>query len=209
MARAVKLLQIALLILAPHTAGASPSQALYDLLHPIKSLSAQFIQTISDAQGAPYETSSGVFSVAEPNRVRWQVIQPMAQEIITDGDRVWVYDPDLQQVIVQSYDSNMATSPAGLFSGDVQQLSRDYQIDYKANQSALESYILIPKAPGGFYQRLQIDFIKQKPVALQFIDSLEQTIRIEFSEVQINLELTDSLFVFEVPPDVDVISNGN
>ena len=209
MARAVKLVQIISLLVAPVVTAAEPSQALQQLLHPVKSLSAQFVQTISDANGEPYETSRGVFSVAQPNRVRWQVIEPLAQEIISDGQLVWIYDPDLEQVIIQSYDSNAAASPANLFSSDLQTLKSNYEIIYQGNESALESFILIPKKSGGFYQSLQIDFVKQDPVALEFVDSLEQVTRIEFDDVIINSELADSLFTFEVPPDVDVISNGD
>ena len=213
MGRTVKLLQIMLFILAPAAAAAAEnshaSQSLYNLLSPIKTLSAQFVQTITDANGDPYATSSGVFSVAEPNRVRWEVIEPLAQQIVSDGNLVWVYDPDLEQVIVQSYDANIGASPASLFSGDLQQLNRDYGITYQTNESALETYILTPKKPGAFYQRLQIDFVQQRPVGLAFIDSLGQMTRIELNNVVLNSAFAESVFIFDIPPDVDVINNGD
>lgn len=213
MGRTVKLIQIMLLILAPAvTAGADnsrASQSLYNLLSPIKTLSAQFVQTITDADGDHSETASGLFAIAEPNRVRWEVIEPLAQLIVSDGNLVWVYDPDLEQVIVHSYDANMAASPASLFSSDFQQLNRDYGITYEGNESALESYILTPKKPGAFYQHLQIDFVQQNLVGLEFIDSLAQVTRIELDNVVLNSEFSESVFIFDIPPDVDVINNGD
>ena len=77
--------------------------ALRNLLEPITSLSAQFTQQITDADGFELESSSGLFQVSQPAKLHWQVMQPMPQQIISGGISLWIFDPDLEQVIVQPF----------------------------------------------------------------------------------------------------------
>ena len=100
-------------------------QQLRDLLQPITSLSAQFEQQIIDANGLSIQNSSGIFQVAQPNNLRWIVAEPLPQQVISDGVTLWLYDPDLEQVVVQAFDANIESTPAVLFSGDLDRLDTD------------------------------------------------------------------------------------
>lgn len=183
------------------------SQSLSELLGTVNSLSAEFIQTLSDANGNIFETSYGSFSIAQPNKVRWVVTKPMPQQIISNGEILWIFDPDLEQVVIQPYDSDVLVSPASLFSANSQQLSDDFDISYKPSDSVSDSYYLLPKSSSALYQSLRIDFQNRKPVSFEFIDAMQQSTRIDLGDVIVNPPLADGLFVFEVPAEIDVINH--
>ena len=71
------------------------SQSLSNLLASIQTLTGEFTQTLMDVNGDVFETSSGSFFLAQPNKVRWVVMQPMSQEIVSDGRDLWIYDLSL------------------------------------------------------------------------------------------------------------------
>ena len=116
-------------------------QLLRDLLQPISSLSSQFNQRINDADGFELQISEGLFEVAQPNKLRWIVKQHMPQQVISDGITLWVYDPDLEQVIIQPFDKDIAATPAILFSGDLDSLDSVYFVE----QLAESSFLLTPE----------------------------------------------------------------
>lgn len=183
--------------------SAEDIQALRDLLQPITSLSAQFTQRITDAEGFQLDTSAGLFEVAQPAKLRWQVVEPLPQQIISDGSTLWVYDPDLEQVIIQPFNQDIASTPAVLFSGDLDQLDSAYFV----REESPGLFKLTPERAGSLFNYIQIDFVNQRPVSIALTDNLEQTTRISFTELQINPTIRADRFVLEVPPTVDVINN--
>ncbi|MDG1818788.1 MAG: outer membrane lipoprotein chaperone LolA [Porticoccaceae bacterium] len=179
--------------------------ALRNLLEPIHSLSAQFTQQITDAEGFELESSSGLFEVLQPTQLHWQVKQPMQQQIISDGISLWIYDPDLEQVIVQPFNQDIAATPAILFSGDLDQLDKAYLIEKESEGR----FKLTPERAGSLFRSMQITFVDQRPTRIALTDNLDQTTSIEFSQLKINPPLSADQFVFQIPDGVDVINNAN
>ena len=198
---------INLLLIASLNAQASGTsvdlQQLRDLLQPITSLSAQFEQQVTDANGFPVQNSSGLFQVAQPNNMRWIVSYPMPQQMISDGTTLWLYDPDLDQVIVQPFDAKLQSTPAVLFSGELDELGRAYEI----NQSTPGVFDLAPVRADSLFQALQISFTDGVPQSIVLTDGLGQTTYINFKEVDVNPVLASGLFKFDIPPNVDVTRN--
>jgi len=186
-------------------AGGTPEdiQALRNLLQPITSLSANFTQQITDAEGFELEASEGLFEVAQPAKLRWHITQPMPQQIISDGSTLWVFDPDLEQVIIQPFNQDIAATPAILFSGDLDQLDRAYFV----REDSAGLFTLTPQRVGSLFSSMLIRFVDQQPVLITLTDNLEQTTTITFSDLQINPQITADRFIFAVPPGVDVINN--
>ena len=181
-------------------------QALRDLLQPITSLRANFTQQITDAEGFELEASEGLFEVAQPAKLRWHITQPMPQQIVSDGSTLWIFDPDLEQVIIQPFNQDIAATPAILFSGDLDQLDSAYFV----RENAAGLFTLTPERAGSLFSSMQIHFIDQQPALISLTDNLEQTTTITFTELQINPAISADRFIFEVPPKVDVINNlGN
>jgi outer membrane lipoprotein carrier protein len=185
--------------------SAEDIQQLRNLLQPISSLSAQFKQQVSDATGFQLQQSEGLFQVAQPNNLRWIVEQPMPQQIISNGQTLWLYDPDLEQVIVQPFDASIESTPAILFSGDLDRLDSAYFI----RQLSPDVFQLTPEQEGSLFSRLEITFANQLPISISLIDSLGQVTRITFSGAQLNPSLPATLFEFEIPGDIDVINNDS
>jgi outer membrane lipoprotein carrier protein len=185
--------------------NAEDIQQLRNLLQPISSLSAQFKQQVTDADGFQLQQSEGLFQVAQPNNLRWIVEQPMPQQVISNGLTLWLYDPDLEQVIVQPFDASIESTPAILFSGDLTRLDSAYFI----RQLSPDVFQLTPEQGGSLFSELQIIFVDQLPASISLTDSLGQVTRIAFSDVQLNPSLPAALFEFEIPGDIDVINNDS
>ena len=196
------------LSLAPQTwSGGTPEdiQQLRDLLQPITSLSARFQQQITDGDGYELQASEGLFQVSQPNRLRWVVETPMPQQIIADGVTLWIYDPDLEQVIIQPFNDDIAATPAILFSGDLDQLDDAYFV----TQLAEGRFELKPEQGGSLFDSMTIAFDGAKPASIALTDTLGQVTSISFTELDINPALSGDLFVVEAPDGVDVINNAN
>lgn len=203
-----KITLLCTLFLATYTwSGGAPEdiQQLRDLLQPITSLSARFEQQISDADGFELQASEGLFQVSQPNRLRWIVETPMPQQIIADGETLWIYDPDLEQVIIQPFNEDIATTPAVLFSGDLDQLDEAYFV-IQLDEGRFE---LKPEQGGSLFDSMSIVFDGGKPASIALTDSLGQTTRIRFTQLELNPRLSGDQFVFEIPNGVDVINNAN
>jgi outer membrane lipoprotein carrier protein len=185
--------------------NAEDIQQLRNLLQPISSLSAQFKQQVTDADGFQLQQSEGLFQVAQPNNLRWIVEQPMPQQVISNGLTLWLYDPDLEQVIVKPFDASIESTPAILFSGDLTRLDSAYFI----RQLSPDVFQLTPEQEGSLFSELQIIFVDQLPASISLTDSLEQVTRITFSDVRLNPSLPAALFEFEIPGDIDVINNDS
>ena len=185
--------------------NAEDIQQLRNLLQPISSLSAQFKQQVTDADGFQLQQSEGLFQVAQPNNLRWIVKQPMPQQVISNGLTLWLYDPDLEQVIVKPFDASIESTPAILFSGDLTRLDSAYFI----RQLSPDVFQLTPEQEGSLFSELQIIFVDQLPASISLTDSLGQVTRIAFSDVQLNPSLPAALFEFEIPGDIDVINNDS
>jgi len=189
-----------------HAGGATEDiQQLRDLLQPITSLSARFQQQITDADGYELQNSEGLFQVSQPNNLRWVVEVPMPQQIIADGETLWIYDPDLEQVIIQPFNEDIAATPAILFSGDLDQLDQAYFV----TQLAEGHFELKPERGGSLFDSMIIRFDQAKPASITLTDTLGQTTHISFSQLELNPPLSGDQFVFQIPDGVDVINNAN
>ncbi len=203
----ISALLLALVFTTNSWSGGTPEdiQELRDLLQPISSLSARFEQQINDADGYELQASEGLFQVSQPNRLRWIVEAPMPQQIIADGLTLWVYDPDLEQVIIQPFSNDIAQTPAILFSGDLDRLDNAYFV----SQLAEGRFELKPEQGGSLFNSIIIAFADTIPTSIVLTDTLGQTTTIRFSQLELNPILSGDLFVFEAPDGVDVINNAN
>jgi len=200
-------LPFTLLLAVNSWSGGAPEdiQQLRDLLQPITSLSARFEQQITDGDGFELQASEGLFQVSQPNRLRWVVETPMPQQIIADGLTLWIYDPDLEQVIIQPFNDDIAATPAILFSGDLDQLDDAYFV----TQLGAGRFELKPEQGGSLFDSMTIAFDGAKPASIALTDTLGQVTAISFTELELNPMLPGDRFVFEIPSGVDVINNAN
>ena len=86
-------------------------------LASLKTLSADFAQVVRNRDGQVVDRASGTLSLSRPNRFRWDYRQPYLQTIVADGERLWLYDSDLEQVTVRALEAGLGSTPAMLLSG--------------------------------------------------------------------------------------------
>lgn len=178
------------------------------LLKPINSFTAHFNQQLLDTQGKPSQMLSGVLHGQKPDKVHWSVFEPTAQTIVSDGSHLWLFDPDLEQVIIEPYISNSDTNPISLLLGNPQQLSESFDVlgHSLVNQSILR-FTLKPVKLNALFSDLIVEFKDQTLSVISFTDSLGQTTQLEFKEFILNPLFKDDFFTFQVPKGVDVVSH--
>lgn len=177
---------------------------LRQLLAPINTLSGHFTQLTVGSSGQTLQQSTGEMALRRPGLFRWHADQPEEQLVVSDGKQVWLYDPDLQQVTRRKLDQRISQTPALLLSGDVTQISRDFDISYGEN-GALVTFRLHPKAKDSLLDNLQISFQNGVPSRMLLIDNAGQRTDILFRAIKTNPKLDDGQFHFEVPKGADLI----
>lgn len=175
---------------------------LKQLLSPVSSLRANFKQTQLAVDGFEVRATEGEVELAKPGKMRWVSKPPFEQSIITDGDLLWIYDPDLEQVTVQNFDSR--NSPMMLLSGDLSTLTKEYSV---SRGSGKNSFVLTPLDEDALFESVTLRFNSKTPSLIEARDGLGELTRIELTQVKLNPELDDQLFQFDPPEGTDVIHN--
>ena len=195
---------LAMILAVPAWAHADAAQDLKNRLDKIQDLKGQFAQTISDKAGATLQSSSGEFALKRPGYFLWQSVAPHEQTVVGTPEKVWVYDPDLEQATVRDAADHAAGNPARLLSGDLAEVRSSYEVTAKDGAAKTE-YHLVPRAPDSPYRSIQFVFQKDLLSGLRFQDKLDQETRIVFEKLQLNSAVPAELFVFEPPAGTDVI----
>jgi outer membrane lipoprotein carrier protein len=197
------------LLLVPIAAFAADSVARVDAyLGSLQTLSAGFVQIVQDKQGQVTERATGTLSISRPNRFRWDYRQPYVQTIVADGKKLWLYDPDLDQVTVRLLEQGLGATPAMLLSGSgkVGDAFTAGPVEQRKNWTWCR---LAPKQKGSDFERVSLGFdARNELAAMELVDKLGQTTTIEFSQVKRGAALDDALFRFVPPKGADVIGEA-
>jgi outer membrane lipoprotein carrier protein len=194
----------ALLSVAATAAHADPVDTLREFVRDVKTGSATFTQTVTSPDGAKKKSSSGTFEFARPNRFRFVYTKPFAQTIVADGQKVWIHDPDLNQVSSRKVDQALGTTPAALLTGG--SLDKDFDLRAQPAKDGLEWAQAMPKQKeGAVFQTLRIGFKGKDLAAVEIVDAFGQRSRLDFSNVVANASLPADTFKFAVPKGADVI----
>ncbi|MFB0996968.1 MAG: outer membrane lipoprotein carrier protein [Polaribacter sp.] len=199
---------LALLIGGSNVANSdSISEKLSALLRPIESMSANFTQQLFDADDSEVELFEGVFKLAKPGKMLWHIKQPMEQKLVSDGEVLWIYDPDLEQVVIESFADKIKSTPIALFNGQVADLDSRYTITQQHTERSTEIFTLSPKDTSSLFSRIDITFVDSVPQSIAVIDTFEQRTLIVFDKLSVNPLFDPSIFSFIIPNQVDVINN--
>ena len=145
---AIKKLQIlllSLLFMLTGTLHAGEGERLLDkFLTDTKSMSASFVQTLRAKNGEVLKESSGRFYLSRPGKFRWDYALPYEQQIVSDGEHIWIYDVDLQQVTVQKQDATLSNTPMALVEGRLE-LKQAFNVRELDNNDGIYRLELINK----------------------------------------------------------------
>ena len=168
---------------------------------------ARFTQTIFDENLVPLEESSGQLRISRPGRFRWDYDPPAEQSIIEDGERMWVYDIDLEQVTVRKLTDALGTSPAGVLSSGGNP-KHNYRVQDLGQQGEIGWVSLHSKEETASFSEIQLGFDRGTLRLIQLLDDLGQITRIVLSDVKENIAIGAEWFAFEIPKGVDIIDEA-
>lgn len=196
---------LALSVAMPLSALANEgAERLTRMLEPLDTYEASFEQQILDASGERLQEARGHMWLSRPGKFRWEVDAPYRQEVISDGEEVILYDPDLEQATVQALDQRVTHTPALLLSGSADELTDSYDVS-RSQQGSAETFTLFPKSPDTLFEALEMTFRGERLASLQMLDSTGQRTAIVFRDVRMNQPIDDGRFAFEIPEGTDVI----
>lgn len=198
-------LAVAILVCSAPVMAANVTSELVDRLTALKTIQGEFVQTTLDQDDTRLQEASGEMVLARGNRFWWHTEEPFEQLAVSDGSTLWVYDVDLEQVVQKPMGDQIADTPALLFSGDPDSVSGAFTVEVPERQDNTVVYLLKPKSEEPLFEKLEVRFTDDRPVAMRLEDALGQKTLIEFRDLQINQPVDDIRFRFEPPEGADVI----
>lgn len=199
--RIFSLVAIALL---PLIAEAGAVDQLHDFLKSTKTLKADFAQSVIAKNGRKPQQSSGVVAIARPGKLRWEIKKPFPQLVVGDGEKIWIHDPELQQVTVRKAGQAIGGSPAALLSGS-NELEKNFTLKEAGEADGLNWVEATPKVSDSGFERVRLGFSGSDLRAMELLDSFGQTTLIHFTRLERNPALPAATFKFVPPAGVDVV----
>jgi len=189
-------------------AGAETARARLDAFaRDLHSVSATFEQRVVDAKGGNGKETRGSLSLRAPRQFRWDTTAPYKQLIVADGEKVWIYDADLEQVTVRPQGTEEAHSPLTVLT-DLSQLDHDFTTSEQGEHDGLVWLRLKSKEKDPQFSYADLGFDASGLAQMRFEEAtLGSRTEIRFSEWRRNAALAADLFKFTPPKGVDVVGD--
>jgi len=184
-------------------AQASGLEQLNAFLAGAHTAQGSFAQVVTAKSGRKPQQSSGSFALQRPGKFRWIYDKPYPQTLVSDGDRFWSFDPDLNQVTVRKLGKALGSSPAALLAGDG--LDKNFDLKDSGSENGVEYVDATPKAQDASFQRVRIGLAANVPQTMEIYDNFGQTTVLRFTRFQMNPALNVGLFHFVPPKGADVV----
>lgn len=183
-------------------------EQLNSMLVSIESLKADVVQLIVESDGGILEESKIKMYFKKPNGFYWETITPFRELIVTNGVKLWNYQPDLEQVVIEDWDSSKSELAAQLLNGETENLGSDYQIDQVHSlDSGDHQFTLTPLATDSVYDRISISFVTSELDQIYLNSKNGQQTVWRFVTIERNESLEDSVFEFDPPAGIEIIEN--
>ena len=204
--RLIRMLLVSALALSTLPAHADDKDVarLTQLLEKSQTLQARFSQLSLDGSGTQLQETTGEMTLQRPGMFNWHTDAPQEQLMVSDGKKVSLWDPDLQQVTIKTLDQRLTQTPALLLSGDVSKISQSFDITAKEAGNIID-FVLKPRTKDSLFDSLRLSFRSGLINDMQLIDSVGQRTNILFTGVKANEPVAGSKFKFDVPKGADVI----
>jgi len=201
--RALILLTLCAMTLSAQSATLERLRA---FVHETQTARANFLQTVTDKNGRLVQQVSGEFAIARPGKFRWSVDKPYQQLLVGDGERVWIYDPDLNQVVKRRNDQALGSTPAALLAGR-DDVERAFDWRDLPPADGLDWLGATPKDKESAFSDIRLGFDASGLAALEIWDNFGQRTRITLAGLERNPKLPPELFRFTPPKGADVIGD--
>jgi outer membrane lipoprotein carrier protein len=183
--------------------AADSVDTLRDFIRDVKTGRAQFTQTVTSPDGAKKKTSTGSFEFARPNRFRFVYVKPFDQLIVADGQKVWIFDADLNQASSRKFSSAIGATPAALLAGG--SLDKDFDLAALPAKDGLDWVAATPKSKDGAFKSVKVGFRGKDLAAVEIVDAFDQRSMLQFSQFAGGVTFAPDAFQFKPPAGADVI----
>lgn len=192
------------LMLLPTLAWAGAIDQMHQFLRETRTLRAEFSQLVTTKAGRKPQQSSGLVAISRPGKLRWEIKKPYPQLMVGDGDKVWIYDPELKQVTVKQVGQAIGGTPAALLSGS-NDIEKNFSLKEAGESEGLAWVDALPKSAESGFEKVRMGFSGGELKAMELLDNFGQTTHVRFSRIERNPALAPGLFKFVPPPGADVI----
>ena len=178
------------------------------LLNDIATLRSDVVQLIVESDGGVLEESEIQMLLKKPDGFYWETLTPFPELIVTNGSTLWNYQPDLEQVVIEDWDSSRSELAAQLLSGNIESLEGDYRIEgVTLEDSEHQEFELTPRAAESVYQLISINFMGDELESIYLNSKNGQQTVWRFENVVRNQAIADAQFQFVPPVNIEVIEN--
>jgi outer membrane lipoprotein carrier protein len=185
------------------SAHADSVDSLKDFIRDVKTGRAQFTQTVTSPDGAKKKTSTGSFEFSRPNRFKFIYAKPFEQVIVADGQKVWIFDADLNQASSRKFSSALGATPAALLAGG--SLDKDFDLSPQPAKDGLDWVLATPKAKDGSFKSVRVGFKGKDLAAVEIVDAFDQRSLLQFSQFASGINFAPDAFRYTPPAGADVI----
>jgi chaperone LolA len=197
---------LAAFLLVASAGHAADLERLRAFVRDTQTARAQFTQSVADKGGRVTQSAQGEFLLARPGKFRWSVQKPYKQLLVGDGQRVWIFDEDLNQVIVRRLGDALGATPAALLSGN-QDVERAFTWNDLPPADGLDWLSATPIAQETTFAQIKLGFDARGLAALELLDAFGQKSVVRFSNFERNPKLAADTFTFTPPKGADVIGD--
>lgn len=194
----------AALVAAVPAASAASLERFQSFIRSTQSARADFEQKVYDRNKKLVQDSKGSFAFVRPGKFRWAFSKPYSQLIVGDGEKVWVYDEDLNQVTVRKLTHALGATPAALISGSAD-VEQSFVFTDSGESEGLQWLDAKPNEKDAGFERIRMGFSAAGIEGMELVDQFGQTTRLRFSNVQKNPKLDPGTFRFTPPKGADLL----
>ena len=198
---------LALVALGAATAFASGLDDFLAFNSATRTATARFEQQVLDRNGKVVERASGTFAFARPGKFRWTYDKPNKQVLVGDGQKLWIHDPDLNQVTVKRIDRAISSTPAALLAGrdDITAL---FTLRDAGPAEGLNWVEALPKAQDTGFERVRLGLNGKTLAAMELYDQLGGRTLLRFTALKANVAVAPDTFSFTPPKGADVLEDA-
>lgn len=181
-------------------------EQLRGFLTQTQSARGEFTQRVETKTSAVVQQSSGTFIFQRPGKFRWTYLKPYEQLIVSDGQRLFLFDKDLNQVTVKTLAAALPASPASILFGS-NQFEKDFEVIDMGTRQGLQWVGAKPRGQDSTFEKIEIGFKDQRPAAMTLRDSFGQTTHLVFVRFERNAPASTDTFKFTPPQGADVLQS--
>jgi len=184
---------------------AGPIEKMREFIQQTRSARAVFTQTVADSSGQISQKASGTVQFQRPGKFRWTYSKPYEQLIVGDGETLWIYDKDLNQVTQRKLDKALGSSPAALLAG-ADDIEKYFSLNALGKKGKLDWLEVRPYDEDSLFDKVRMGFYRNTLEVMELFDHFGQKTTILLSRLERNPVTPADTYTFTIPDGADVVT---